>query len=125
MPMRAVAAAITLALAAGAWAQDKAPSKPDPLGGPRVNGGERVGPATLVQRDFSGKIKRLEVPPEEAALERLNLDQPTREKIQSVLAARAQVLDKIVVDNIDLVVRFANARQAGDKPEQIKLLGEF
>ena len=43
----------------------------------------------------------------------------------TVLAQRAETLDKIVIDNLDLVLKFSNARQAGDRREQVLLLSQL
>jgi hypothetical protein len=121
--MRLAAAAVTLTIAIPALAQNQPTSAQPPLRGPEV--AERSARGSLVERDFSGKLKRLEMPPEEAALGLLRLDEATKAKTDAILAARAEILDRIVTENIDLVVRFAGARQAGDRAEQLKLLEEF
>lgn len=120
--MRTVAIALALLIGTPLYGQDLQPA-PAPLGGPKVQ--PRQAPASLVERDMSGRLRRLEVPPEEAALDLLNLDAGTRAKADEIIAARNQILDQIVVDNLDLVVKFANARQAGDRAEQIALLQEL
>ncbi len=78
-----------------------------------------------MERDFKGKLKRPEVPPEEAALDLLKLAPEDRAKTDAVLAARAQVLDAVVIDNIDLVVKLHNARQSGDRRDQLAVMSEF
>lgn len=95
----------------------------EPLGGPTVK--ERPAKATLVERDFKGKLKRTEVPPEEAALGLLALEPEVKAKTDAVLAARGAVLDPIVVDNVELVVKLYNARLAGDRRDQISVMTEF
>lgn len=94
-----------------------------PLKGPVVR--QTVSPETLVETDFQGHIKRLEIPPEEAALGRLDLDEAARNKVQRILRERAAILDKVVVENIGLLLKFNTARQAGDRKDQALLLGEF
>jgi hypothetical protein len=103
-------------------AQQPAPSE-SPLQGPRV--AEPDAKPTLVERDFAGKLKRLEVSPEEAALALLKLDSGAASKTQSILNERAAILDKIVLDNLDLVVQIHNSRAGGDKRAQLKLLAEL
>ncbi len=95
----------------------------DPLRGPAVK--DKPARSTLVERDFKGKLKRPEIPPEEAALELLGLDAEAKAKTDAVLAARAEVLDRVVVDNVDLVVRLHNARQSGDRLDQLTVMTEF
>lgn len=122
--MRTPAVAAALALISATLPASAQPaSQGQPLSGPAVT--EQQGRATLVERDFSGKLKRPEVPPEEAALRLLGLDESARARADAILAARAEILDKIVEENIDLVVRFANARQAGDRAAQLALLEEL
>ncbi len=92
--------------------------KPDPdpvLGGPKATEGT-VGD-TLIARDFDGKVKRLDVTAEEAALEHLDLDKDARARIDRILAERAALLDKIVADNLLKIVDAYNAVQAGQKDE--------
>jgi hypothetical protein len=114
--MRRAVPILTILLLAGVvGAQD--------LRGPTVR--DKPAQPTLVERDFSGKLKRPEVPPEEAALALLNLDPGAKAKVDAVLAARAEVFDHVVLDNLDLVVRLHNARQAGDKMATVNLLTEF
>src|SRR5689334_3113710 len=116
--MRRAFAILALALAAPALAQE-----PDPLRGPALK--DQPAKATLIERDFAGKLKRPDIPVEEAALPLLNLDAESRARVDAALAARAQVLDQIVVDNLELVVRLHNARQSGDRLDQLNTLAEF
>ena len=81
--------------------------------------------ATLVEEDFNGKLKRLEVPAEEAALKLLSLDDATRAKTDKIFAERAAILDKGVIENLELIAQIQSAGQSGDKAEALKLFGEF
>jgi hypothetical protein len=123
--MRQIPALVIALLAASpALAQPAAaPKAPPPLQGPAVT--EAPAKPTLVERDFAGKLKRLETSPEEAALALLTLDEETRSKTQAVLAERTAILDKIVLDNLDLVIQIHNARQSGSRIDQLVLLGDF
>lgn len=109
---------VGVARAQSAPAADSPPA--DVLSGPKV--AETTSERTLVQRDFSGKVRRLEVPPEEAAIELLTLDEGARARVQRVLDERAAIMDRILADNLDLLVRFQSARERRDR---LKLLGEF
>ena len=95
----------------------------NPLRGPAVK--ERATGPTLVERDFSGRLKRPDVPIEEAAFAILKPDAEVKAKADALLAQRAETLDKIVIDNLDLVLKFSNARQAGDRREQVLLLSQL
>jgi hypothetical protein len=83
------------------------------LSGPKVD--ETAGRSTLVEYDFQGRVERLETSPEEAALGMLKLDEATKKATAEILAERTAVLDKIVVENIPLLIRFQTAQKAGDK----------
>ncbi|MEX2219008.1 MAG: hypothetical protein WD749_09635 [Phycisphaerales bacterium] len=80
---------------------------------------------TLVQRDFNGRLTKPQLPPEEAALALLTLDPEARARADGVLASRAAILDRIVRENVELIIQLYNAGQAGDRPEQLRLLGQF
>lgn len=93
-----------------------------------VLAGPKVAPASapsLVERDFTGRVKRLDLPPEEAALALLDLDSEAREATTRILNERAAIMDRIVRDNIDLLLRFVTARQGGDRAAILSLLAEF
>jgi hypothetical protein len=92
------------------------------LKGPSVSSPER---ATLVEQDFNGRLKRLEVPPEEAALKLIAIDEMTKARTDKVLAERAGILDKAVIENLELISRIHNAGQSGDKAEALELFKEF
>ncbi len=121
----AVAATLLIAgsLSSAAPAQDTeavrpspptATSPPNPLAGPSLATAPAPKP-TLVQRDFAGKLVRLDVAPAEAAVKVIELNPPTRAKIDAILIARAAVLDQIVSDNLELLVRLQGVRDAADK----------
>ncbi len=93
------------------------------LAGPRV--ADRSGELTLVSRDYAGALKPLETSPEVAALELLVLEPEARTAVDNVLAERAALWDKVVRENIDLLVRFQTATAAGDRTEQGTLLMEL
>lgn len=93
------------------------------LGGPKVADG--AGAPTIVERDFEGKVKRLEVRPEEAAAMRLQLTEEERRAVDSVLAERAASMDAAIVGNVELLTRFASARAANDREALRGLLEEL
>jgi hypothetical protein len=108
---------VVAAAAVGAWAQDA------PLAGPNVSEAARA--TSLVQRDYEGRVRRLEVPPEEAALALLALDDASREATQRVLAERAAILDRLVLDNLPLLIRLRSAGAAGDRRAQAAIAAEL
>mgnify|MGYP005839972309 CR=1 FL=1 len=94
-----------------------------PLAGPALAGAERE--PSLVHVDYEGRVRRLDVPPEEAALELLGLDAGTLAAARRVISERAAVVDRIMLENIDLFQRFAAAEQVSDRIEQLRLFLEF
>jgi len=96
---------------------------PNPLQGPRV--AEPAAKSTLVERDMAGKLRRLEVPPEEAALSLMALDAVAAAKTRTIIQERTVILDRIVLNNLNLVMQFHNARLAGDKRDQLVLLTQL
>ncbi|MBL8756970.1 MAG: hypothetical protein JNK35_00905 [Phycisphaerae bacterium] len=94
-----------------------------PLSGPAVRD-PRVG-VTLVDRDLSGNVRRLDVTPIEAALRLLRLDEQTRAGVEKALLARARLLDDVVAEHLGLLARVAGATQAGRRDEAMKLLREL
>lgn len=123
--------AFLIAGAGAAFAQDQKPdrapsgpvSKLPILKGPSV--AEQRAPSSLIEKDFAGKIRRLEVTPEEAAVERLTLSTEAREKVATVLHARWAIIDKAVKENVESLLRFDAARRTGDRREMVALLRKF
>ena len=112
--------AILLVLAAS-LAQSQPEPKPvaerSPLAGHAVDQKPEAR-ATIVTRDFEGRVRRPDSTPVEAAVVELTLDAEARAKVDTVLAARARVLDEFVGKNLDLLTRFGaaeNSTDAGDK----------
>lgn len=128
--MRAhVLSTLSFLLAAPVLAQDKPkdpptaqpaePAKDDVLSGPKVK--ETVAEKSLVRRNFQGRVQRLEVNPAEAAIELLSLDAATAAKVKKVVGERTQVLDRIVRENLDLLLKIQNT---ADRRGKIGLLRE-
>ncbi len=111
--------------AAATFARPESISSPPAniLAGPKV-ASDAAG-ATLVQRDETGKVRRLDVPPAEAALELLELDDASRAKAQEILDERAAAIDSIVRENLQLLARLANAGKAKEKSDQRQLYREL
>lgn len=96
--------------------------QPSPLAGPTVST-----PAvrlTLVEQDFPGKIRRLDVSPEEAAVRLLELPADVKAKVESVLNERVRKLDAFVAENLLLLNQLDTAGKAGDTLDQVTLLAE-
>lgn len=78
--------------------------------------------ATLVERSYDGSVKRLETTPEEAAVALLDLAEGVQERVATIFVERAEFLDKVVAQELDLLIRLGNAGQAGD-PRGVALEG--
>ncbi|MGD9688780.1 MAG: hypothetical protein AB7K52_02525 [Phycisphaerales bacterium] len=125
---RAVRTMLALSVAClacqGLRADPPATPADDPLAGPSIQpaAAERK---SLVERDFDGKVKRLEVLPIVAAIELIKLEPGVRAQIDEIIARRNAALDALVRDNLRLIVELAGANQAGKKDEAGKLLREL
>ncbi len=120
-----LAASLTLATAAAEPPAGEPPagegagtSKPA-LAGPSV---APAAPATgIVAFDFNGEVRRHDTTPEEAAVEKLNLDREIRARVRKVLNRRDAIIDEFVAGNIDLLTKFAAAAGGNDKLDQAML----
>ncbi|MDX2117733.1 MAG: hypothetical protein SFY96_06070 [Planctomycetota bacterium] len=102
-----------------------APSGRDRRGQSEALRGPGVGNADvprLTRRDFSGRIRRLDIFPGEAALDYLKVDHRTQVRINAIVNERSAILDRIVRENIELALRVLDARQRGDNA-MIPVLG--
>lgn len=122
--LAALAGAMLIGAAASAQpATSGRPSGDAPLAGPRV--GEAARAASLVERDLEGRLRPLDAPPEEAAIERLTLTPVERERADAVIASRTAALDRVVLDNIPLLLRLDGANKADDARGQREALREL
>lgn len=97
--------------------QELKPSEtPTPLAGPKVD--EAAAAATLVQYTMSGRLRRLDRPAEEAALEIMRLSADEASEVEHILAERAKAIDKVVAENIPLLVLTQQARESNDQKAQ-------
>lgn len=127
-----ICAVCTLAAAlasAGATRAALATDDPPPLAGPKVNeqpreksATEMMAPRTLVERDFEGKLRRLETSPAIAALELLSLTDDERKATQKIIDERNMLMDELVQDHLKEITQLAGAFQSGDRAAGMKLL---
>lgn len=85
-----------------------------PLAGPRLDQPGIVEAPSLVERDFDGRLKRLEGLPVEAALDRMNLTDAQRDAARKPLRDRSLAIEKILRDNLKLVIDAQSAFKPGD-----------
>lgn len=114
---------MVIELACWAWLAIEPPGE-ELLAGPVLAEASEAGP-TLIVRSFDGRLERLEVPPEEAAVDRLDLDEASRERVHRVIADRAAILDATTGRSVDLFLRMAAAGASGDNAEALRLFAEF
>jgi TolA-binding protein len=121
VPIRAVLAMLMLqACTAFARAQETQPmdtmspaaapaSDVDAMAGPKV---DDPASRTLVRTDMQNRFQRLDVRPEEAALQLLAMDPSRRVKAREIILARADALRTHLAINIDLVKEWTDAQIA-------------
>jgi len=116
-----------LAIVMGACLAQTGSAQPaDPLAGPHVV--EAAARASIVERDFYGKVRRPETSAEEAALGKVVIAEEKRaevkERVDRILRERDGILDKFVSGNIDLLTKFGQAQATENKLDQFALLTE-
>lgn len=94
------------------------------LAGPPVRVSEPDRP-TLIVWDYSGRLQRLDVSPEEAAVDLLDLDDATRESVLVIVSERAAVLDRVVIESLDLFQQFEVANSNDNGPAKAALIAEL
>lgn len=105
-----------------AWADE--PAGDAALKGPSVSASPKSEP-TLIERDFEGRLRTLETDPVSAALPLLGLDAVSMEACHQILNERRAILDRVVQNNLLLLVQTQQARQSGDKDEVRRLTREL
>lgn len=104
---------VTLVLLAGlACAPALAWDDPAVLSGPKV-GEAAAGTLSLVEKDFDGKMKMLEVRPEVAGLKLLKLSETEKASTDKILQEREALVAKVLKENYALFLELQNLRQAG------------
>lgn len=103
-----------------ALGQEAKPAEPtpDPLAGPPVK--ETKEERSLIRRNFEGRIQRLEMLPDEAAVELLSLDADIKTRVRAVLDEYNKTLDRLVMGNIDLLVKFTNTTGRRERFELVR-----
>lgn len=123
-PTSLAIAAVLMAACPSLAMQQQDEDDPSLLSGPAVDAeSER---ATLVRRDFSGEFQRLERHPAEAALDLVResyaIEQVQSDAIEAILAERRKVLDDLVIDRLDVLIKLANGGNDADRAEAIAVL---
>lgn len=87
----------------------------EPLGGPAIEPDDRD---TLVVYEYGGQLQELGLPPAEAALELIDLDTPTAERVGRILTERAMLAEQLIIDNFELVSQGEAVEASGTKLEK-------
>lgn len=114
--MRTLAAAMFVLITATLMADPPPAQMPTTLAGPKVDR-HPDGRRTLVQREFDGRLKRLEVEPVGAAVAIMVLSDSDRAAAERVLLARKTAFDALIRDNIPLLMRADGAFKGHDGGE--------
>lgn len=80
------------------------------LSGPSVAPAE---PRTLVAYEYGGGLQDLGLPPAEAALDLLDLDPMTAERVSDVIAARALLAEQLIAENFELFIQAETIEASG------------
>lgn len=113
---------LVVALAVGPAGAALGQAEPSPmdglLGGPPV----QVEPnaPSLVERDFEGMMRPLDVRPEIAAMGLLGLTDAERKAVDELIDARAALVDRVVYDNLELLTQLQQARANAQSGEERK-----
>lgn len=96
-----------------------------PLAGPDVE--TEQAETTLIDRNIDGSMRRLDIPPAEAALEQMELSEGVRADIDEMLAARAAVIDGIVSKNLQQIQALRDGGEDGkpNRREQFRAIREL
>lgn len=89
-------------------------SDADALRGPTLTKHPDRPERSIVQRDFQGRLKKLEENPAMVGLGKLSLSAEEKKQVEKVIGDRAAALDMIVRDNLKLIIELAQAKQSGD-----------
>lgn len=101
---------------------DEAQPAENPLRGPDVPDSRT---RTLVKKTMTGRLERLAVRPEVAALQELDLDEATAEAARAVVDARTESVTMMLVDELDRIKAMTDKRTAGDNEGAQRIFDEI
>ncbi len=95
------------------------PERPDPLRGPAV---PDTTTQSIVSKTMSGRFAPLDVRPEVAAVQQLELDDAARARVRETIDKRALDISMLLVDHIDTVKEITDLTASGDRDAARRLL---
>jgi hypothetical protein len=101
---------VSSCLACAALAQPDPSMADSPLRGPEV---PDTRTRTLVKKTMTGRLERLQVRPEVAALQELDLDEQTAEAAREIVDERSFAVTMMLVDELDRIKEMTDKRTAG------------
>lgn len=123
MIMAALALLTAAGAAAGAGPEPTPPAAPAPLSGPKVDPAASdgvTGAATLVKRQFGGRLEPIDRRPEAAALDLLGLTSEERAAADSLLSERAAKVSELATQHATLLMSLKGSREGGGLPEDLR-----
>ena len=81
------------------------------LAGPRV--GPKPGEKTIVERAFDGSLTRLDIRPEQAAVDLLTLTPEQKQTVTKLFDERGKAISGILYEHLDAFLAVQAARQGG------------
>ncbi len=110
--VRTLSSLFALGLIAGTalGAEPQSADKPT-LSGPKVQTPQTKD--SLVERNFEGEMKQLQIRPEVAAIEKLDLSDDEKQGVERVMQKRAALVERALYDNMALFLEVQGLRQSG------------
>lgn len=80
---------------------------------------------TLVHKTMTGRLERLRVRPEVAAVQALELDPETAERARAVIDERTHGITMLLVDDIELIKEMTDRNKAGERDAALAVFSEL
>jgi hypothetical protein len=117
-----------LASGPAAFSQETPPADPKPAPAQPTPAPPNVdlrGQPSLIKHDDKGHLVRPELPPDEAALDLVGLDEGEKAAVTQLLAARGAILDHSVAQNLTLLLKFLGIDSGDTQKEQMQALKDM
>jgi hypothetical protein len=104
-------------------AEKPAQPAPDPAPATRIT--PKEGEPTLIKFNDRGAMVRPEIPPEEAALDLVNLDAKEKAATDKLVDERGAAVDKVLGNNVPLLLKFLGVAKLDNRTEQLEAIKEL